>query len=82
MVDKSGGDVAQANMGAQGNASSQDLNSVGVGGAGVLEGMGGAGGAMGAAEQAIQQAQAQANMASTGAGGDDNINANTTINIS
>lgn len=83
MVDKSGGDVLQANQGGQAGLASQDLNSVGVGGAGVLESMGGAGAATGAASQALQQAQAQAqaNMASTGSGGDDNINANTTINI-
>lgn len=81
MVDKSGGDVLQANQGGQAGLASQDLNSVGVGGAGVLESMGGAGAATGAASQALQQAQAQANMASTGPGGDDNINANTTINI-
>lgn len=81
MVDKSGGDVLQANQGGQAGLSSQDLNSVGVGGAGILESMGGAGAATGAASQALQQAQMQANMASTGSGGDDNINANTTINI-
>ncbi len=81
MVDKSGGDVLQANQGGQASLSGQDLNSVGVGGAGVLESFGGAGAATGAASQAIQQAQSQANMANTGAGGDDNINANTTINI-
>ena len=81
MVDKSGGDVLQANQGGQGNLSSQDLNSIGAGGAGVLESFGGAGAATGAASQAIQQAQMQGNMAATGSGGDDNINANTTINI-
>lgn len=81
MVDKSGGDVLQANQGGQAGLSSQDLNSVGVGGAGVLESFGGSGAAAGAASQALQQAQTQANMANTGSGGDDNINANTTINI-
>lgn len=81
MVDKSGGDVLQANQGGQGNFSAQDLNAIGAGGAGVLESMGGAGAATGAASQAIQQAQMQGNMAATGSGGDDNINANTTINI-
>ncbi|HBR98989.1 MAG TPA: hypothetical protein DD979_16670 [Gammaproteobacteria bacterium] len=81
MVDKNGGDIAQANMGTQGNMSAQDLNSVAAGGAGVQEAMGGAADAMGAANQAIQQAQNQANMATSGDGGDDNINANTTINI-
>lgn len=81
MVDKSGGDVLQANQGGQASLESQNLNAIGAGGAGVLESMGGAGAATGAASQAIQQAQMQANMASTGTGGDDNINANTTINI-
>lgn len=82
MVDKSGGDALQANQGAQGNLSTQDLNSVAAAGAGVLEGMGGGASAMGAAQQAVQQAQMQGNMAATGSGGDDNVNANTTINIS
>lgn len=82
MVDKSGGDALQANQGAQGNLSSQDLNSVAAAGAGILEGMGGDAASMGAAQQAIQQAQTQGNIAATGSGGDDNINANTNINIS
>ncbi len=82
MVDKSGGDVTQASQGAQLGAASQGLNSIGAGGAGVQESIGGAGYATGAASQAIQQAQQQANLAATGSGGDDNINANTTINIS
>lgn len=80
-VNKSGGDVAQGNLGAQGNLSGQDLNSVGVGGAGILEGLGGSAGAVGAATQAVGQSQGQANAAFTGGGGDDNINANTTISI-
>ncbi|MCB1755632.1 MAG: hypothetical protein KDJ38_08920 [Gammaproteobacteria bacterium] len=82
MADKSGGDIIQGNMGSQGNASAQDLNSLGVAGAGIVDGIGGSGAAMGAAQQAVQQAQQQANMAVSGDGGDDNINANTTINIS
>ncbi len=81
MVDKSGGDVYQGNAGLQGNASLQELNSVAAGGAGVLESAGGAAASMGAATQAVQQGQAQANQANTGEGGDDNVNANTTINI-
>ncbi|HBR97234.1 MAG TPA: hypothetical protein DD979_07630 [Gammaproteobacteria bacterium] len=82
MVDKSGGDIIQGNAGEQANLGAQDLNSVGAGGAGVQEAMGGAANAMGAAQQAVQQAQMQANQAASGMGGDDNINANTTINIS
>ncbi|MCB1755665.1 MAG: hypothetical protein KDJ38_09090 [Gammaproteobacteria bacterium] len=81
MTDKSGGDILQSNQGAQGNVSAQDLNSLGLGGAGIVDGIGGAGASMGAASQAVQQAQGQANMAVSGDGGDDNINANTTINI-
>ncbi len=81
MVDKSGGDSFQANQGGQANLASQDLNAIGAGGVGAVESFGGSGAATGAASQAIQQAQMQANMAATGSGGDDNINANTTINI-
>ncbi len=82
MTDKSGGDVLQANQGSQGSLSAQDLNSVAVAGAGILEGVGGSAASMGAAQQAVNQAQAQGNIAATGVGGDDNINANTNINIS
>jgi hypothetical protein len=81
MVDKSGGDANQANMGVQGNVSAQDQNAVAAAGAGILEGMGGSANAMGAAQQAVQQAQQQGNIAATGAGGDDNVSADTTINI-
>jgi hypothetical protein len=81
MVDKSGGDAAQANLGEQANASFQGLNSVGSAGAGILEGMGGAAQSMGAASQAVQQAQTQGNIAATGSGGNDNISADTNINI-
>ncbi len=82
MADKSGGDAIQANQGAQGNVSAQDLNAVGAAGAGIVDGMGGNAAAMGAASQAVQQAQNQANAAVTGQGGDDNIQADTNINIS
>ena len=81
MADKSGGDILQNNAGVQGNASAQDLNAVGVGGAGLVEGLGGSSAAMGVADQYINQAQNQANLGVSGNGGDDNINANTTINI-
>ncbi len=82
MVDKSGGDIAQGNAGEQVGLGSQGLNSIGSGGAGVQDSMGGAGSSMGAADQALAQAQMQANQAMSGTGGSDNINANTTINIS
>jgi hypothetical protein len=81
MTDKSGGDAAQANLGQQGNVSAQDLNSVAAAGAGILDGMGGAASSMGTASQAVQQAQMQGNAASTGHGGNDNISADTNINI-
>ena len=80
-VNKSGGDVGQANLGTQGNLSSQDFNSVGAAGAGILEGFGGSAGAAGGATQAVSQGQNQANAAFTGGGGDDNISSNTSINI-
>jgi hypothetical protein len=82
MVDKSGGDIAQANGAEQLGMSTQGLNAIGTGGAGVQEALGGSGAAVGAADAALQQAQAQANQAMSGTGGSDNINANTTINIS
>ena len=82
MVDKSGGDIGQANAGEQLGLGSQGLNAIGSGGAGVQESIGGTGTATGTADQALQQAQMQANQAMTGSGGNDNINANTTINIS
>ena len=82
MTDKSGGDVNQANLGSQGSLSAQDLNSVAAAGAGIVDGMGGSAASMGAANQAIQQAQQQGNIGAGGAGGDDNISADTTINIS
>ena len=81
MADKSGGDIFQNNAGAQGNLSSQDLNAVGVGGVGAVEGAGGSSAALGAADQYVAQAQSQSNGALSGFGGSDNINANTTINI-
>jgi len=81
MVDKSGGDATQANAASQLSGLSQGLNSVGAGGAGVVEGAAGMASAMGAADQAIAQAQMQGNQAMTGSGGNDNISADTTINI-
>ncbi|HBR97377.1 MAG TPA: hypothetical protein DD979_08360 [Gammaproteobacteria bacterium] len=81
MADKSGGDILQSNMGAQGNMSAQDLNSIASGGAGVLESMGGLASSMGTATQMVNQNQSQGNAAVSGSGGDDNINANTTINL-
>ncbi len=81
MADKSGGDVFQANQGAQGNISAQDLNSVAAAGAGVLESIGGSAASMGTASQYVNQNQNQANTANTGHGGDDNVHADTNISI-
>ncbi len=79
MTDKSGGDALQANQGMQGNLSAQDANSIATGGVGAVDGMGGTGMSMGDAMQNVTQDQMQANMASTGGGGGDNVNADTNI---
>ncbi len=81
MADKSGGDTFQGNQGMQGNLSAQDMNAVGAAGAGILEGMGGSAFADAFGTQNVTQNQNQSNSANSGDGGDDNISANTTINI-
>ncbi len=81
MADKSGGDAIQGNAGMQGNLSAQDMNAVGAAGAGILEGMGGSAFSDAFGTQNVTQNQNQSNSANTGDGGDDNISANTTINI-
>ncbi len=81
MSDKSGGDVMQGNMGAQGNLSTQGLNSIAAGGAGVQESMGGLAASMGTASQAVTQNQTQGNTAVTGFGGSDNISGDTNVNV-
>ncbi len=81
MADKSGGDVYQGNAGLQANASLQELNSVAAGGAGVLESVGGLAASMGTGNQTVNQNQNQNNSASTGDGGDDNVHADTNINV-
>ena len=81
MADKSGGDILQNNAGIQGNASAQDLNAVGVGGVGAVGALGGGASSMGMADQYVAQAQEQMNLGVSGNGGNDNINADTTINI-
>ena len=82
MADKSGGDVLQANQASQGSLGVQDLNAVSAAGAGLIDGVGGSAASLGAAQQTVNQGQAQGNIAATGSGGDDNISADTTINIS
>ena len=81
MADKSGGDVLQANQGAQGNISAQDINSVAAAGAGVLDSFGGSAISSALGTQAVNQNQTQTNTANTGAGGDDNVHADTNINV-
>ena len=81
MSDKSGGDVMQANAGMQGNANMQGLNSIATGGAGVTDAFGGMASSMGTATDAISQTQTQGNTASTGAGGSDNVHADSTITL-
>ncbi len=81
MTDKSGGDVYQGNAGLQGNASLQEINSVAAGGAGVLESMGGLAASAGAGTQNVTQNQNQSNSASTGHGGNDNVFADTNVNV-
>ena len=81
MTMKSGGDAYQTNQSAQGNVNLQNINGVAAAGTGVFEGAGGMADAAVNATQGTTQNQAQNNMANTGRGGNDNINANTAINI-
>lgn len=81
MADKSGGDVIQGNAAMQGNASMQGINSIASGGAGVLESMGGSAMSAAMGTQAVTQNQGQGNAAVTGAGGSDNVHADTNISI-
>ncbi len=81
MADKSGGDAIQGNAALQGNASLQDINSVAVGGAGVLESMGGEAFSTAFGTQTVTQNQNQSNTANTGDGGDDNVHADTNISV-
>ncbi len=81
MANKSGGDAIQGNAGMQGNLSAQDMNSVSVAGAGVLEGMGGSSFSDAFGSQNVTQTQTQSNSASTGDGGSDNVHADTNIHI-
>ena len=81
MADKSGGDAMQGNAGMQGNASMQGLNSIGTGGAGVLESMGGSAFSDAFGSQNITQNQTQGNSANTGAGGSDNVQSDTNISL-
>lgn len=81
MANKSGGDALQANVGSQGNANIQDVDSAAVAGPGVVGGFGGSAFSTGVASQHTQQAQLQGNSASTGRGGNDNVFADTNIHV-
>lgn len=80
-VNKSGGEVLQANVGSQGSANLADVTSVSASGNGFLDGASGDSFADSVADQATRQALEQANLGIGGDGGDDNIEANTTIHI-
>lgn len=80
-TDKSGGDIMQGNLGGQLNGSFQDVTAAGVGGVGAVDAMGGAGMASATGSQTTTQAQHQGNIGASGAAGDDNLHANTNINV-
>ncbi len=81
MANKSGGDSFQANQGSQGNASIQGVDSVAAAGAGTVDSLGGSAFSTGVGTQFTNQNQAQGNAASTGDGGNDNVFADTNINV-
>ncbi|MCB1754271.1 MAG: hypothetical protein KDJ38_02035 [Gammaproteobacteria bacterium] len=81
MSDKSGGDVFQGNAAMQGNASLQGLTSAGIGGAGIVDGIGGAGLSAAMGTQNVNQNQSQSNSASSGDGGSDNVHADTNLSV-
>ena len=81
MSDKSGGDVMQGNAGMQGNVSMQDVTDVAAAGVGAVDGMGGDALSAAMGNMTTTQNASQGNMAMTGAGGNDNVNADTNINV-
>lgn len=80
-VDKRGGDVLQANAGSQQSGTLGDITSAGASGNAFLDGASGDSFADSVADQATRQALEQANMGIAGDGGDDNVEANTSIHI-
>jgi hypothetical protein len=80
-VDKSGGDVLQANAGSQDSGNLADITSASASGNAFLDGASGDSFADSMADQATRQALEQANMGIAGDGGDDNIQANSSIHI-
>lgn len=80
-VNKSGGEVAQLNAGAQEGVNYADVPTVSTSGNAFLDGHSGDSYAKSVADQATHQSLEQANMGMGGDGGDDNIEANTSIHI-
>lgn len=80
-VDKSGGEVLQANAASQGSENLADVTSASASGNAFLDGQSGDSFADSVADQATRQALEQANTGIGGDGGDDNIEANTSIRI-
>jgi hypothetical protein len=80
-VNKSGGDTLQANAGSQESGNLADITSASASGNAFLDGASGDSFADSMADQATRQALEQANMGIAGDGGDDNIEANTSIHI-
>lgn len=80
-VNKSGGEVLQANAGSQESGNLADVTSASASGNAFLDGASGDSFADSVADQATRQALEQANMGIAGDGGDDNIEANTNIHI-
>jgi hypothetical protein len=80
-VNKSGGEVLQANAGAQESGNLGDITSASASGNAFLDGQSGDSFADSVADQATRQALDQANQGIAGDGGDDNIEANTSIHI-
>jgi hypothetical protein len=80
-VNKSGGEVLQANAASQESVNFGDVTSASASGNAFLDGVSGDSFADSMAHQATHQALEQANLGIAGDGGDDNIEANTTIRI-
>lgn len=80
-VDKSGGEVLQANAASQESGNFADITSASASGNAFLDGASGDSFVDSTADQATRQALEQANMGIGGDGGDDNIEANTSIHI-
>ena len=82
MTNKSGGDNTQVQGANQATGGVQDQNSVAAGGTAAVVGLGADALSSGIADQYVDSALSQAALAAGGHGGHDNINTNTSINIS